>query len=48
MTRHYLDTETHLDNVEALLDSLHTSRYCIDTLMIAVENGIERKEIIYL
>ena len=40
ITRHCLDISTHC---------LHTSIHCLDDMiMIAIENGLERKEIIYI
>ena len=37
--RHCIDTSTHC---------LNTSRHCLDTIMIALENDLERKKIIYI
>ena len=37
--RHCVDTSTHC---------VHTSRHCLDTFMIALENGLDRKKIMYI
>ena len=37
-SRHYVDISTHC---------LHTSWHCLDTLMISLENSLERKKIIW-
>ena len=39
-SRHCLDMQTHLDMSKHIIN-------CLDTLMIALENGLERKKIIY-
>ena len=45
MTRHYLDIKTCLDT---FIHYLHTSRHCLETLMIGLENCLERKKMLYI
>ena len=41
-----LDTSKHY--VYSCMHCLHSSRQCLDTIMIELENGLERKKIIYI
>ena len=45
-SRHYLNMQTHL-NMPRHINIVYRHQGCLDTLMIALENSIERKTIIY-